>query len=551
LQDDPETPPGDSSIGAFSPEEPWTVDPSSLSWRRDLGFLRSAVRAEVPELLSRSRVPPLGRFLRVTARLGTAVGGWWLSDRRKGTVRSRAGLSRRLRVAFENLGPTFIKLGQILSSGEGVFPPEIVSEFKLCRDQVPAEPFTAVRRIVEEDLGRPLSQVFAAFDTVPLAAASIAQVHAATLRTGEQVVVKIQRPTVAKLVRRDLETMSWLAPVLVGRIPITALANPPALVELFAETITEELDFRLEAESMLDVASVLARSGQRAIVVPRPHPDLVTRRVLVMERLDGYAWGDADRMRDAGIDTALVLQSALISFLEGAMLYGVFHGDLHGGNLFVRSDGRVALLDFGITGRLDEPERLAFLRLVVGATANDVTGQLEALRDLGAFPPDVDIPKVIVALGLDRPPLDPMQMSVEQLTSEMRELTKRLLGYGARMPKELMLFVKDLLFLDGAMALMAPDVDLLGEIMNVVLYFHEHHGEKIARDIGVPFEAEPVVDIDAMRAAFGFGETPGPVTHRELQRRREVIRGRFEDSRNGRPRSPADDRENHEDSGGD
>ena len=205
-------------------------------------------------------------------------------------------------------------------------------------------------------------------------------------------------------------------------------------------------------------------------------------------------------MREAGIDTAEVLHSGLIAFLEGVMLYGVFHGDLHGGNLFVRPDGRVALLDFGITGRLDEPQRLAFLRLVVGATGNDVPGQIEALRDLGAFPRDVDIATLIVDLGLDRPPLDPMQMSVEQLTTEMRELTKRLLGYGARMPKELMLFVKDLLFFDGAMAMMAPDVDLLAEIMKVVMYFHVRHGEQIARDIGVPLEAQPVVDIDAIRA---------------------------------------------------
>ena len=239
-------------------------------------------------------------------------------------------------------------------------------------------------------------------------------------------------------------------------------------------------------------------------------------------------------MRDAGIDTAAVLHSGLIAFFEGVMLYGVFHGDLHGGNLFVRSDGRVALLDFGITGRLDEPERLAFLRLVVGATANDVTAQLEALRDLGAFRQDVDISKVIVDLGLDRPPLDPMQMSVEQLTSEMRELTKRLLGYGARMPKELMLFVKDLLFFDGAMALMAPDVDLLAEIMDVVMYFHVNHGDRIARDIGVPATAEPLVDLDAIRTTLGFSDTEDPVTHRQLQRRREVIRERIERARSDR-----------------
>ena len=162
----------------------------------------------------------------------------------------------------------------------------------------------------------------------------------------------MQRPDVATLVRRDLAAMSWIAPLLVGRIPVAALANPPALVELFAETIVEELDFRLEAQNMLDVARVLAETGQHAIVVPRPHPSLVTRRVLVMERLDGFAWGDADAMRAAGIDTEAVLRAALIAFLEGALLYGVFHGDLHGGNLFVQPDGRVALLDFGITGPL-------------------------------------------------------------------------------------------------------------------------------------------------------------------------------------------------------
>ena len=115
--------------------------------------------------------------------------------------------------------------------------------------------------------------------------------------------MKVQRPQVATLVRQDLQAMSWLAPHLVGRIPIAALANPPALVELFAETITEELDFRLEAENMLDIARVLAELGQRGYVVPRPHPKLVTRRVLVMERLSGFGFDDVESMQGAGIDT--------------------------------------------------------------------------------------------------------------------------------------------------------------------------------------------------------------------------------------------------------
>ena len=226
-----------------------------------------------------------------------------LFERRKGEHVSRAGISRRLRVAAIDLGSTYIKLGQIISAGEGLFPEELVSEFKLCRDRVPAESFDRVRAVVEQDLRCPLEEVFAEFERVPLAAASIAQVHAATLHTGERVVVKVQRPQVAKLVRQDLAAMSWLAPHLVGRIPIAALANPPALVELFAETITEELDFRLEAQNMLDIARVLTELGQRGYVVPRPHPKLVTRRVLVMERLSGFGFDDVESMQRAGIDT--------------------------------------------------------------------------------------------------------------------------------------------------------------------------------------------------------------------------------------------------------
>ena len=165
--------------------------------------------------------------------------------------------------------------------------------------------------------------------------------------------------------------MAWLAPFLIGRIPVAALANPPALVELFAETISEELDFRLEAQNMLDVARSLAELGQRSFVVPRPHPHLVTRRVLVMERLDGFRFEDVAGMHAAGVDTAAVVRAAMIALLEGCMLKGVFHGDLHGGNLFVRPDGRTALLDYGITARMTEAERHAFLRMLLCASMND------------------------------------------------------------------------------------------------------------------------------------------------------------------------------------
>ena len=274
-----------------------------------VGRSRAAAAARPPagaDLITPRRFPPGRRGVVVAARLARAVGPW-LWRRKRGRAEGAAGiadLSRRLRLAAELLGPTFIKLGQIISSGEGLFPPELVEEFKRCRDQVPAEPFDVVRATVEAELGRPLEEVFASFDRSPIAAASIAQVHAARLHTGEDVVVKVQRPDVGRLVHTDLRAMAWLAPHLVGRIPVAALANPPALVELFADTIVEELDFRIEAANMLDVAAMLHDLGQDGYVVPRPHPELVTRRVLVMQRLDGFKFDDVAGMREAGVDTA-------------------------------------------------------------------------------------------------------------------------------------------------------------------------------------------------------------------------------------------------------
>ena len=514
---------GDLAVGAFREDGPWLVEPDRLRWRVGLAEVRRHTHAEVPGLIRRRRLPPARRMATVSWHIGLALAGWYLRDRRCGRERARAGLSRRLRRAFQALGPTYIKLGQILSSGEGIFPPELVAEFKLLRDRVPAEDFATVRATVEADLGRRLEEVFAFFDPTPLAAASIAQVHPARLADGTDVVVKVQRPRVAQLVRDDLAAMSYLAPHLVGRIPIAVLANPPALIELFAETIVEELDFRLEAENMLDIAGILVRTGQRAIVVPRPHPRLVTPRVLVMERLDGFAWDEVGAMRAAGIDTEAVLRAGVVSFLEGALLYGVFHGDLHGGNLFVQRDGRVALLDFGITGRLDETRRLAFLRLVMGGTMNDVRSQVVALQALGALRPDADVDQVIADLHLDAAPTDVTQLTAEELTAQLRDLTRQLLAYGAKLPKELMLFVKDILFLDGAVAAFAPDVDLLGEIAGIATYFASRHGGRIADDIGVD-PRQQAVDLDGVRSSLGVGSDIERLSYRDLQERRATLR---------------------------
>jgi len=517
--------PNDITWGAFSAAGPWVLERDAVAWRRAADSARARARDEVPLLVEPRRVPPGRRTVVVVGRLAIATVPW-LWRRKRGRLATTAQISRTLRLAAEALGPTFIKLGQIISSGEGLFPPELVEEFKRCRDRVPPEDFADVREIVERDLGRPIEAMFSQFDENPIAAASIAQVHAAILHTGENVVVKVQRPDVDRLVHQDLRAMAWLAPHLIGRIPVAALANPPALVELFADTIVEELDFRIEAANMLDVATMLHDLGQTGYVVPRPHPTLVTRRVLVMERLDGFKFDDVAGMRAAGVDTEGVVRTAMVALMEGAMIAGIFHGDLHGGNLAVLPAGRTALLDYGIVGRLSDQRRQAFLRLMVGATTNDLKGQMAALRDLGALPADTDLRAVIRDLGLDKPLVDPTTLSGDEILKEVQQMVKALLGYGASMPKELMLYVKNMVFLDGAIATLAPDLDILAEISNIAMQFATRHGEQIGRELG--FDPNAVeIDLAGVKQSLGVDPSVSRLTHRDLQARRALIQQRM------------------------
>jgi ubiquinone biosynthesis protein len=246
-----------------------------------------------------------------------------------------------------------------------------------------------------------------------------------------------------------------------------------------------------------------------------------------MERLDGFNFDDVVGMKDAGLDTEDIVRTGMVGFLEGCMFHGIFHGDLHGGNLLVLADGRTALLDFGITGRLAEPRRLAFLRLLVGASMNDVTAQMAALRDLGALPADTDLDAVIRDLGLDQPAVDPTTLTPEELTGEIQRVVKALLEYGARIPKELMLFVKNMVFLDGAIATLAPDLDLFSEIASMSMHFAETHGERIAADVGVDLSTWEL-DLTGVKASFGVDpDEVEQLTYRELRERRDLIRDRM------------------------
>ncbi|MET0895527.1 MAG: AarF/UbiB family protein [Acidimicrobiia bacterium] len=512
--------PIDLAFGAFSSDPPWLVDPEQMPWRVGNDELRARTQARVPELIARPKIPPLRTAL-VAARLGRAVVPWAIRERKdRSDPEAIARLAPPLRAAFERLGTTFLKLGQVLASADGMLPAPLVEEFKSCRDQVAPEPFSHVREVVEADLGRPLEAVFASFDREPIAAASIAQVHAARLHDGTDVVVKVQRPGIDRIVGDDLAAMAWVAPILEKRAPQASLANIPAYVELFAETILEELDFRLEAQNMLDIAAVLADTGHRSVIVPRPHPELVTRRVLVMERLTGYKIDQDSEMVSAGVDPSPVFSALMVSFFEGALIYGVFHGDLHGGNMIVTPDGRPGLFDFGITGRLSTDARRALLSLMAGSSARDVRAQMEAFRDLGGFPADADLDRIADELNVEElQAMAPAEMEPEEMAAQMRDLVTKLVSYGARLPKDLFLFIKGMVYLNGAIATLAADVDIMAEMATVSQHFISAHGERLVNEFGielssVEFNADVMKERVKAQTGADVGES---LTYREMQ----------------------------------
>jgi ubiquinone biosynthesis protein len=525
--------PGDFAVGAFTSSPPWLVDPEQMPWRAGIDALRNRTRNRVPQLIARPRVPP-ARTLGVIASLARAVVPWAIRERKDRADPEALGrLASPLRATFERLGPTYIKLGQVIASADGMMPAPFVEEFKRCRDQAPPETFEHVQAVIESDLGRPVGAVFAELDPQPIAAASIAQVHAARLLDGTEVVVKIRRPGIDRTVARDLAAMAWVAPILEQRAPQASLANIPAYVELFAETILEELDFRLEAQNMLDIAAVLAITDQRSVVVPRPHPELVTRRVLVMERLRGFKIDQDAEMVSAGVDPSPVFSALMVAFFEGALIHGVFHGDLHGGNMIVTPEGRPGLFDFGITGRLTSSARVALLSLLMSGPAGDPRAQLAAFRDLGGFPPDADLDRIAEELDIDElQSMAPAEMSPEELATQMRDMVTSLVGHGACLPKDLFLFMKGMVYLNGAIATLAADVDILAEMSAVSEHFLSEHGEQLESELGVDL-ATLDFDVDTMREQIRLqtGAEVESLTYREMQELQAEQRERMRQGR--------------------
>ncbi len=296
--------------------------------------------------------------------------------------------THHLRLALEELGPTFIKLGQVLSTRPDLLPPEWIAELSLLQDRVPPFPFEAARRCIEEELGRPVEHLFAHLEEEPLAAASLSQVHAARLPSGEEVVVKVQRPGIEATVTTDLDILRRLASLAEKRVPALRLYDPRGIVEEFAHTLRGELDFRREGHHADRFRRNFAR--QPLLYIPQVYWDDTTRRVLTLERIRGIKIDDLAALDAAGLDRQRIALNATQIVMQEVFEDGFFHADPHPGNFFVLQDGTIAAVDFGMVGRLSLPLRRELVRLFAVAVRLDSEAIVEQLLRMSLVEREVD-----------------------------------------------------------------------------------------------------------------------------------------------------------------
>ena len=335
----------------------------------------------------------VGEILAVLAKYGLAdwFKGWhvsWIQDRIQtfdGQHIPDLKLEERVRLAFTELGTTFIKLGQVLSTRPDLVGPELAMELAHLQTSTPADPPDTVRAALEAEFGRAPDVLFAAFDYVPLASASIAQVHRARLHTGEEVVVKIQRAGIADKILPDLDILAGLAELAEKHSQQVRPYQPSGVVRQFRRTLLRELDFTVERRNLEEFAAHFAQDD--TVHFPRPYPELCTRRVLTMERLDGIIGSDSAALAASGADLNEFARRGANMYLQMIFRDAFYHADPHPGNLMLLSGGVVGVLDCGMIGRLDEELAEAIedmLMAVVNPTSTDLA---EVLLRLGSAPP--------------------------------------------------------------------------------------------------------------------------------------------------------------------
>jgi ubiquinone biosynthesis protein len=365
---------------------------------------------------------------------------------------------QRVRLALEELGPTFIKFGQIISTRPDLLPPEYINELSRLQDDVPPEPWEPIRACIEEDLGQPIDQVFAHFDETPMAAASLGQVHAATLASGQEVVVKIQRPDIEHVIDVDLDILYDLARLAQKR---TALSQTYDLVEIaedFAYTLRGELDYRREGHNADRFRENFC--DEAYLYIPEVYWDYTTRRVLVLERIYGIKIDDVDALDAAGCDRVEIAKRSARMITKEILEDGFFHADPHPGNFVVMQDEIIGLMDFGMVGHLAPGDRSDLARLYVVAMQQDVLGAADQLMRMGVADRHVD--RGALERDLRRMMHKYYGLSIEefQVGEMIEEFMTVAYRHHLRFPTNLWLVGKTLGMIEGLGLKLAPDFDM-------------------------------------------------------------------------------------------
>ncbi len=368
----------------------------------------------------------------------------------------------RIRMALTELGPTFIKLGQVLSLRPDTIGPTLATELAQLQSQVAADSFETIRATVETELGKPLAEIFRKFDEKPIASASIGQVHRAELLDGTEVVVKVQHANIHATVREDLEVMAGLA-TLSERLPDVAAWKPRTLVDQLAKSLRRELNFSRELQNLQLFAIQL--HGFEKVKIPKPFPKYSTQRVLTMELLRGRDVSEFSRETDVSEEARQKLaRLAAEVYVEMIFIMGVYHADPHPGNVLVLEDGRLGLLDFGMCGRIDDRLRETIEEMLLAVISRDASLLTSLIKRVGKMPPRLDESSMSIDVADLISTYGSQPLSSFDLSGALNDVTEILHRHQITLPPQTSLLIKMLITLEGTLHQLSPTFSLI-EVM--------------------------------------------------------------------------------------
>ena len=388
----------------------------------------------------------------------------------------------KLKECFEDLGPTFVKLGQLLSTRPDVIPESYVDQFTLLQDKVSPLSFDIIKTVIERETQKKLEDTFIEFNKAPLASASISQVHEARLHTGERVVVKVQRPGINKIVQTDVSLLTFFASLIEKYIPESRVVSPNIIVDEFFKTLSLELDFYVEANNICKMAQNMESISE--VLIPTVYKDLSTHKVLVLEKIEGIRANNIAAIDAAGIDKKHVVAVGARSFFKSVMIDGLFHGDLHGGNIFILEDNRLGIVDFGIVGRLSQRSRDHFANMVMALLSEDYETLCYQYAELGAAGPSIDFDGFQRDVRNTVSPYIGLSLSEVNAGRVLIESTKIATRYGIRVPGDWMMVFKAILTMEGMGKTLDPDFNILEISQEIVkdIVKNQYSFQRISKD---------------------------------------------------------------------